>query len=700
MNIQTSPQFKKMTAKAIVAIVLFLIVYAALTTLAVGLTALCVVGGFYVIAIRPMIITIGLGLGVASLGFFILAFLFKFMVKKHKVDRSHLIEITAHNEPKLFAFIGEIVKEAGTDFPKKVYLSSEVNAGVFYDSGFWSMFFPVRKNLQIGLGLVNTVTEQEFKAILAHEFGHFSQKSMKVGSYVYNVNQVIFNMLYDNDSFNKMIGKWASTSGYFVIFVVIASKIIDGIQWILKKMYEYINISYMALSRQMEFHADEVAANIAGASPLKESLLRMDLADASYQAVLEYYGRRFSDQVRSSNVYKEQQYVLGFLALENGLAIVDGLPRITEPDTNKFNKSKLVITDQWASHPGNDERIANLERLGIEKEVTEQRSANALFQSIGALQEKLTDQLFSRVENPDEFVAIGYDEFTAGYDLYFRENTYAKTFNGYYDNKNPNVFDVEDCKGSTEILTGEMLFANDKVDMVYDFVAMEGDKNNLKNIGDKVFEVKTFDYDGKKYKQDEAGSLASDISGKLEGLKAAITRNDIDIYCYFYNLATGSGKQDLLKSKYVVFFQNEADHERRSELYSKLIIDMGFTRVTTPFDQIRNGFKKILSLEKEMKKEMQSIIETGIFRNELTAEIRESFEMYLKEDWVYFNNENYIEHELEILFKATSDFAQLLSKGYFLLKKDLLDFQNALLLPSGLVVDPLTQLVPHAATIQ
>ena len=48
---------------------------------------------------------------------------------------------------------------------------------------------------------------QEFKAILAHEFGHFSQRSMKVGSYVYYVNQVIFNMLYDNDSFDKMIQK-------------------------------------------------------------------------------------------------------------------------------------------------------------------------------------------------------------------------------------------------------------------------------------------------------------------------------------------------------------------------------------------------------------------------------------------------------------------------------------------------------------
>ena len=84
------------------------------------------------------------------------------------------------------------------------------------------MFFPVRKNLQIGLGLVNIVSVSEFKAVMAHEFGHFSQRSMKVGSYVYNVNKVIFNMLYENESYQKLISGWGSVTGYFSIFVSIA----------------------------------------------------------------------------------------------------------------------------------------------------------------------------------------------------------------------------------------------------------------------------------------------------------------------------------------------------------------------------------------------------------------------------------------------------------------------------------------------
>jgi Zn-dependent protease with chaperone function len=58
------------------------------------------------------------------------------------------------------------------------------------------MFLPIKKNLQIGIGLMNSLTQDELKAVLAHEFGHFSQKSMKIGSYVYYANQVIHNLYF------------------------------------------------------------------------------------------------------------------------------------------------------------------------------------------------------------------------------------------------------------------------------------------------------------------------------------------------------------------------------------------------------------------------------------------------------------------------------------------------------------------------
>ena len=679
MNIKVSNNFKKMTTKAIISIALFLIVYVLLLFLAIGVTILSLVGGYYIIAARPMAVTIGLGIGLASLGFFILAFLFKFIFKKHKIDRSHLIEITAQTEPKLFKFISDIVLEVKTDFPKKIYLSTDVNASVFYDSSFWSMIFPIKKNLQIGLGLVNTITEQEFKAIMAHEFGHFSQKSMKVGSYVYNVNQVIFNMLYDNESFDKMIQKWANISGYFSIFVIIAVKIIKGIQWILTKMYDFVNINYLALSREMEFHADEVAANVAGYLPLKESLLRMDLASHSYNSVIHFYENKLSENIKSENIYKEQNYVLNFLANESKLPFKNSLPLVSAVDLSKFNKSKLIIKDQWASHPSTEERIANLERLNITKENTSQEPANSLFVSIEIVQQNLTNKLFSFVENLDKLSSIKIDDFKTEYDQNYEKNTFNKIYNGYYDNKNPNFFDTNENVVSNKDQNIEVFFSKEKIDMIYDFIALENDKSTLLQIANKFYQIKTFDYDGQKYKAKEASLLIPKIEKEKENLNVEITHNDFGIYSYFYHLAKEKGLESELKSKYTAFFKYDKEYDQKSELYINLVSGTEFVSKVTPFDEIKANFNNLKNLETELKKEITNILGNGLYTSEITESMKENFDKYLKENYVYFRNDEYIDNELQIFFKSINDYSYLISRGYFLIKKKLLNFQAELL---------------------
>ena len=59
-----------------------------------------------------------------------------------------------------------------------------------------SLFIPPRKDLLIGLGLVNVVDLVEFKAVLAHEFGHFAQRSTALGRYLYVANQVMRDVIY------------------------------------------------------------------------------------------------------------------------------------------------------------------------------------------------------------------------------------------------------------------------------------------------------------------------------------------------------------------------------------------------------------------------------------------------------------------------------------------------------------------------
>lgn len=395
-KINVSQNFKKKASNAILSIGFFIVVYLVLIVLAALLTIMCAYLGFNIITVKINFLTLVLGAGLIVLGALVFIFLIKFIFTKNTADLSHLTEVSREEQPALYKLVDEIVQKAETDSPKKIFLSPDVNASVFYDSSFWSMFLPVRKNLQIGMGLVNSVTVNEFKAIIAHEFGHFSQRSMKVGSYVYNVNRIIYNMLYENDSYSRLAGSISGITDSLTFFVGIAMKINQGIQYILRQVYGVVNKSYMALSREMEFHADEVAANIAGSEPLATSLLRLDLADEAYNRVIDYYNNKIKENIKTENLYPQQKFVLDYLGKDVDLAFKHGFPSVTKEFQNRFNRSKLVITNQWASHPSNEDRIAALEKLNLPIPVDDNRPARELFQNVEHVQQQTTEKILQQ----------------------------------------------------------------------------------------------------------------------------------------------------------------------------------------------------------------------------------------------------------------------------------------------------------------
>lgn len=677
MNIHVSDAFKKMAKKAIFAIILFIFIYLVLALLATALTVGCIVGGIAIIVTIPSLLGILLGIGLAGLGLFIFIFLFKFIFKSNKVDRSHLVEIYKTDEPKLFRFIEEIVNEAGTDFPKKVYLSAEVNASVFYDSSFWSMFLPIRKNLQIGIGLVNASTEEEIKGILAHEFGHFSQKSMKVGSYVYYVNQIIYNMLFDNDSYQKMVRGWSSISGLFSFFMMIGVKIIQGIQFILGKNYEYININYLALSREMEFHADEVAATIAGSLPLKESLLRSDFSDHAFNTVLSFYSGKIGENVRSQNIYKEHRFVLHFLAHENQLTIANQLPQLSLSEINKYNKSRLNIKNQWASHPSVEDRIEALDKLNSVKPHYSGKPAILLFANPEKTERRLTNKLFSSVTYQEKPTELELESFEREYTEFFNNNRFPNIYNGYYDNKNPLDFDIENVAsysdGSSYAL--EKLFNKDRVEQVYELIGLENDKQLLSDIAAKKIQIQSFDYDGKKYLVAEAKTLISKIDVQLKNITSLVRENDINIFSLFYYHAQRNNTSLKLKQLYRDFFLFDQEYTKKTELSNKLMEAAQFISVETPFEQIEQNFKALYKLEGELKYDLRKLLHTELLEKDITPAIRENLETYLSNDLVYFRNEQYFNDNLQIFFEAHHHYTYLVPRLYFLIKQDLMKFQ-------------------------
>lgn len=678
-NIQISAEFKSQATKAILALIFFAFSFVMILLFAGALTVLGIIAGFMIVAIKPMFLTIALGFGLVTFSVLMLIYQLKFIFASHKVDRSHMIEINKENEPELFNLINEIVQEVGTSYPKKVYLSNDVNAAVFYNSNFWSMIFPAKKNLEIGLGLVNSVTREELRAILSHEFGHFSQKSMKVGTYVYNVNKVIFNMLFDNESYEMLIRRWADSSWIFSIFVVPAVKINSITQWVLKKLYEVVNKSYMGLSREMEFHADVIAASVTGSKPLKSSLLRMSLAEHSFNNVLSFYHRKISAYLRSENIYRDHKAVINYLAEINNIPIKNELPDISKEELIKFDKSKLVIKDQWASHPTTTERIERLEKTNFASHSQHDTLANNLFKNIEETQKRLTDKLFETVSYQGDPEYLSFDDFQKEYKNEIQTSLLPKIYNGYYDHKNPTKFELNNSHTSDLKIEFNDLFSDYKVDSVYTAISLQNDLEVITSISDNSIQIRTFDYDGVRYDRKDAKELIKRLKIALEELNELIKQNDRNIYLYFSNLENKQNRPNDLESLYKDFFEFDKDFVFKYDIYQKLSNELHFVNITTPFEQITANFAKIKPLEESLKSEISKILTDNLYQTEITEEIKQSFELYISKTRKYFSGTDYYSENLNILFTALSNYAYLLSKGYILMKKRILNYQEELL---------------------
>jgi len=677
-KITISEDFKKKTTAAIFSVVIFIITYMLLLVLACALTILCGYGGIMLIAFKPNFVTLMLGLGLAAMGALTLFFLVKFMFTLNKIDTSGYIEITEDEQPLIFNLINSIVKEAGTDLPKKVYISSEVNASVFYDSGFWSMFLPIRKNLHIGLGLMNAVTIDELKGIIAHEFGHFSQRSMKIGSYVYNVNYIIHNMLFNNESFDNTVRKLANLNGYIALPVAGSFKIVQGIQWVLGKVYYIVNTNYLALSREMEFHADEVAARIAGPSALITSLVRLELAGRAQGQVFDYYGSKINDNIKPSTIFPQHSFAMQLAAEDFGIPIIDGLPAMTLENKNKFNKSKLNFEDKWASHPSDNDRIKKIKSLNLIEVTANNHLAMTLLKNRDILEKQVTDKLFENINFDGEPKEDSLKDFKSDFAAKQYKYSFAAKFNNYYDDYNPTMQDIAALHPI--IATGiseKELFSSEKVNLIYESIALQSDIEILGQIyQNSIF--KTFEYDGKKYKASEAKTLIPELENKLATVKENIEANTTTIFSYYLGHLEQHKRDEYIS----LYNSNKKYTEWYNKIFPKLDFmfrSTAFLNEVTSFKIIESNFQSLVMHEKEMKEIIMEFIHDPTNSDCILADDHDTMHTYAQSNLTYFKNEAYIEENLEMFMSGLQTFNRCINTVLLNRKKMLLDFQGKIL---------------------
>jgi Zn-dependent protease with chaperone function len=303
-----------------------------------------------------------------------------------------MYEITADQQPALFKFLFQMADAAGAPRPHRVFLSPRVNASVSYDLSVLNLLLPSRKNLEIGLGLVNVLTLGELRAVLAHEFGHFAQRSMAVGRWVYIAQQIAGHLVARRDRFDRFLQGLSRSDIRIAWLGWLISLIVWAIRSLVDSAFRVVVLMQRALSREMEYNADLVAVHLTGSDALVHALHRLQAADDSWDRALRFAVGQRQEKHTPQDIFAIQTRILTLMRQilnDASYGEVAPVPR-EQPELHRVFTAGLAQPPRmWLTHPLNHEREANAKRRYIASTLDDS-SAWSVFKDADQLRAQLT----------------------------------------------------------------------------------------------------------------------------------------------------------------------------------------------------------------------------------------------------------------------------------------------------------------------
>ena len=681
LNMSSQPEYnevryRKAVRSSILSIILFVLVYLLMMAISIGLFIGFGYMGIFIMSRSLSIPAILLGCFLIFMGFYFVIMLIRFLFQSSESDQSHLIEITPEEEPELFELVNETATSVGTPNVNAIYLTANVNAGVFHKFSFLSLFFPVKKHLQIGIGLLDAVTLSEFKAILAHEFGHFSQKSMRLGAYVGIVNRSIHGVFEASNS-----NAYTSNPNIIETGLYLAALISSPMALILEKTFLLVNRSYLTLSREMEFHADAIAAEAVGSSPLASGLLRLSLAQHAHELLINYYQNKVSSNIKTQNFFEQTKWMVTYLGEENRLGFKANLPQVTLAYYQRFNQSKLKIGQQWESHPRMEDRITAIEKLQFSHSTSNDAIASSILNDLSKWQEKGSKSIFRGVKYERIPTFFSKEEFTIDFQAQVEPMQIDPVFNHYYDVRTPAPFNLEDVikNGPYKETSIKELFSNEATNLVLETKALEDDLMVIEKVAREQLEIKSYEYDGVKYRAFDSPTLYRKLKVDLDVKNDRLLERDKQIFLRFFQTAKSQGYESQLKSLYQDYFEQYQSREESFDLLKRIIEVCELFSRPMQYRAIYNKMKSLSSLEKEFKTTIKVILANEEMQPLVSPDMKEITGRYLSKNWQYFLLNEYDEYAIGVLNEMISLFPFLLNMITEVLSRKIFSFQASLI---------------------
>ena len=537
-------------------------------------------------------IIVGLPAFAAAFGIYLIKPLFSFTKNLNKKR----VAVSRKDCPKLFALIENLSNRTGFRMPRHVYLTTDVNACVFYNTGFWSIFLPVRKNLEIGLGLFNSTSIQEVKAVLAHEFGHFGQSSMKVGSAVSITNTVLHNLIYTDDFYDRALNRWRSASWTaWRLFGIFVYGWISLLKRITYYFYLFVLRGDRKLSRLMEFEADEVACRLVGSDAFISAMCKIELITACDRMMLPpFLTSCLDDGQYPDNYFSAYEVVSDYVQREGGTPLKASV-MLTKLDVVP---SRVKIKDIWSSHPDLSDRLECARALSITVDDEEPEPAWSLIPDEVA--KRVSDRFFEVITAPLEKKPerITSDEFRKRVDKLCATKVFPLKFASFFD-RAFEKFDLQKAFGTD---CAENPFSSEYSGQIAELNAARADMVTLEQIASGKIDVRSFTYNGIECTRETVP--VEEHRSYLAGLTEVVAEKDAAVCSYLSHLGD-EADQEYARSLYEKVAGVESIYAKVAERLAEY--DGLINQCLTKSGKMRKGeyyrcCTRIVSMEKELHK--------------------------------------------------------------------------------------------------
>ena len=167
------------------------------------------------------------------------------------------LKVNRRQVPHLFALVDELTTKLQAPRFHNILLNQQFNAGVVQIPRL-GIFGWQQNYLLLGLPLMQSLSVEQLKAVLAHELGHLSGNHSRFAAWIYRMRKTwmqIYERLHQSDR-----------EGAAVLF----NRFLDW-YWPAFNAYSFI------LARMNEYEADRCAAQLAGAKTAAEALINVEV---------------------------------------------------------------------------------------------------------------------------------------------------------------------------------------------------------------------------------------------------------------------------------------------------------------------------------------------------------------------------------------------------------------------------------------